>query len=137
MENHLHFLQTLLQQKSTTSIMVSVATFCLLYAPPPAGADGDPEPGTQPAIIQDMQQPHVKGSVTDKDGAIIGASLKIKGTGSGTTTDTNGNFTLSGVKPGDVIVVSYVGYVTKQLRYNGQNFLRITLAEDTKQLSEV
>src|SRR5574344_598273 len=84
-----------------------------------------------------MQQTHVKGSVTDKDGAIIGASLKIKGTGSGTTTDTNGNFTLSGVKPGDVIVVSYVGYVTKQLRYNGQNFLRITLAEDTKQLSEV
>jgi TonB-dependent SusC/RagA subfamily outer membrane receptor len=137
MENHLHFLQTLLPQRATMSIVASVGTLVLLYAPQPAEADENAEPGPQPAIVQETQQTRVKGSVTDKDGAIIGASLKIKGTGSGTTTDTNGNFTLSGVKAGDVIVVSYVGYVTKQLRYNGQNFLRITLTEDAKQLNEV
>ena len=55
----------------------------------------------------------------------------------GAITDINGNFTLSRVKQGDVIVVTYVGYVPKQLKYNGQSTLDITLEQDSKQLGEV
>jgi TonB-linked SusC/RagA family outer membrane protein len=109
----------------------------LLTCSCPAFIVAETESTTSPTASAQGQKTHVKGIVSDQDGAIIGASLKVKGSGLGAITDLKGNFELSGVKNGDIIVVSYMGYVTKQLRYSGQNFLRISLEQDNKQLGEV
>ena len=78
-----------------------------------------------------------KGVVIDKTGeTVIGASVVVKGTTNGTITDFDGNFTLSNVKNGDVIQVSFVGYITEELVWNGQA-LKVTLKDDTKTLDEV
>lgn len=79
----------------------------------------------------------VSGNVTDRSGAIIGASVIIKGTTNGTVTDLDGNFTLDNVKKGDVIQVSYIGYLNYEITYNGQSSLKIELKEDTQTLEEV
>lgn len=87
------------------------------------------------AIVQ--QNETCKGVVKDATGeAVIGASVVVKGTTNGTITDFDGNFSLSGVKVGSTIVVSYVGYQTQELKWNGST-LNIVLKEDSKTLSEV
>lgn len=78
-----------------------------------------------------------KGLVKDAAGeSIIGASVVVKGTTNGTITDFDGNFNLDGVKKGDVIVISYVGYQSQEVKWNG-NSLNVILKEDSKTLSEV
>lgn len=85
-----------------------------------------------------QQQREVKGNVSDINGeTIIGASVMLKGSTSGTITDMDGNFLLRGVNNGDVIVISYVGYVTQEIKYAGQAVLNVTLKEDTEMLDEV
>ena len=77
------------------------------------------------------------GEVKDASGeTIIGASVIVKGTTIGTVTDFNGNFALEDVKIGDVIQVSFVGYQTQEVKWNGKP-LDIVLKEDTKTLDEV
>ena len=49
----------------------------------------------------------------------------------------DGNFTLENVKKGDVIQVSYIGFVTQEITYTGQTALKIVLKEDSKALDEV
>ena len=77
------------------------------------------------------------GVVKDASGmTIIGASVMVKGTTNGTVTDFNGNFTLEGVKRGDVIRVSFVGYQAQDVKWDGTP-LTVTLKEDTQALDEV
>lgn len=74
-----------------------------------------------------------------KDGTgetVIGASVVVKGTTNGTITDFDGNFSLSGVKKGDIIQISFVGYVTQEIAWNGQP-MNVTLKDDTQTLEEV
>ena len=78
-----------------------------------------------------------KGVVKDATGeAIIGASVVVKGTTNGSITDFDGNFELSGVKNGAILQVSYVGYITQEVKYNGQS-LNVILKEDNMNLEEV
>ena len=78
-----------------------------------------------------------KGVVKDAAGeAIIGASVVVKGTTNGSITDFDGNFELSGVKNGAILQVSYVGYITQEVKYNGQS-LNVILKEDNMNLEEV
>ena len=78
-----------------------------------------------------------KGVVKDAAGeAIIGASVVVKGTTNGSITDFDGNFELSGVKNGAILQVSYVGYMTQEVKYNGQA-LNVILKEDNMNLEEV
>jgi TonB-linked SusC/RagA family outer membrane protein len=87
-------------------------------------------------------QTNVSGSVTDaKTGeALVGASVLIKGTTTGAVTDLDGNFKIS-LPAKDAaeysLVVSYLGYVRKEVTINGASFLTIKLAPDTEQLNEV
>lgn len=77
------------------------------------------------------------GVVKDSAGeTVIGASVVVKGTTNGTITGIDGDFSLSNVKKGDVIVVSFVGFTTKEVVWNGQP-LRVVLVEDSKTLEEV
>lgn len=78
-----------------------------------------------------------KGLVKDATGeSVIGASVVVKGTTNGTITDFDGNFSLDGIKKGDVIVISYVGYQTQEIKWNGSP-LNVILKEDSKTLSEI
>lgn len=79
----------------------------------------------------------VKGVVEDTLGPIAGANVVEKGTTNGTITDMDGNFTLEGVKNGDVIQISFIGYSTMEITYTGQPVGVIKLAEDTQKLDEV
>ncbi|MDR3061059.1 MAG: SusC/RagA family TonB-linked outer membrane protein, partial [Dysgonamonadaceae bacterium] len=83
------------------------------------------------------QSNQVKGKVTDEKGeAMIGASVVQKGTSNGITTDANGSFTID--VPGNAtLVISYLGYVTTEVRVNNQQTLSIRLEEDSQLLGEV
>lgn len=84
-----------------------------------------------------MQTITVKGTVVDASGEpVIGASVLMKGTTNGTITDIDGNFTLSNVKPG-VLVVSYIGYKANEQDVNGSTTVKIVLKEDSELLDEV
>lgn len=77
------------------------------------------------------------GIVKDLKGeTIIGASIVVKGTSNGTITDINGHFNLSKVKEGDIIQISFVGFITQDIKWSGEP-LNIILKEDTKALDEV
>lgn len=92
--------------------------------------------GVAEANLSVMQQSRqVSGNVKDAMGVIIGASIVEKGTTNGTITDMDGNFVLN-VQPGATLVISYVGYKTKEVKV-GNSPLDITLEEDSKVLSEV
>lgn len=88
---------------------------------------------TPPAV---QQAKKVSGVVQDAMGPVIGASVKVKGTGTGVATDFDGKFTLS-VNPGATLVVSYIGYVTKEVKVGNQTSLVINLQEDKQLLDEV
>ncbi|MDR1555827.1 MAG: TonB-dependent receptor [Tannerellaceae bacterium] len=81
----------------------------------------------------------VSGTVTDNNGEpLIGVSIVVKSTiATGTITDTDGKFSLPNVPPDAVLVVSYIGYVTREVPVNGQSVLNISLAEDVRALEEV
>ena len=79
----------------------------------------------------------VKGTIVDaSDIPIIGANVMVKGTTNGTITDLDGNFSLE-VSEGDLLEISYIGYLTQTLQVGKENTLAITLKEDSKQLEEV
>src|SRR5579863_9026811 len=79
----------------------------------------------------------IKGTVKDAKGEpLIGVNISIKGTHNGTQSDVNGNFTLQ-ANIGDVLVISYVGYVKQEITITGTAPLNISLAEDASQLQEV
>lgn len=79
----------------------------------------------------------ISGQVSDEDGnLLIGATVLVQGTTTGTTTDFEGNFTLS-VPDDAVLEVSYIGYVPQLVTVGDQSRLSITLLEDLQQLEEV
>lgn len=78
----------------------------------------------------------VEGVVSDASGPIPGANVIIKGTSTGTATDFDGNFEIA-VDNGDVLVISYLGYVTKEVAYAGQDTINVLLQEDAALLEEV
>ena len=93
------------------------------------------EASTPPAAAV-QQQKTVSGTVSDAQGPVIGATIMEKGTSNGTVTDFDGNFTLN-VKPGAVLVISYVGYLTQEVPVGNSSNFNITLREDNKALEEV
>ena len=80
----------------------------------------------------------VTGSITDAaDGEpLIGASVMVKETKAGVVTDAEGRFSTK-VSQGQTLVISYVGYITKSVKYTGQAKLDVTLSVDNSTLDEV
>ncbi|WP_287621267.1 TonB-dependent receptor [Parabacteroides sp.] len=89
-----------------------------------------------PRVGISQQEGSLKGTVSDSFGPVAGASIVVKGTTNGTVTDMNGNFVLD-VKKGDVIQVSFIGYLTQEFKYNGEPSINVSLQEDTQKLDEV
>lgn len=106
------------------TLMLALATgvsFTASATPAPAGA----------AQIESK----ATGTVVDADGGVIGATVAVKGTQLGTVTDFDGNFSVS-AKKGDILVISYVGYATQEVKFTGEP-ITVTLKEDNTLLSEV
>ena len=79
----------------------------------------------------------VHGRVVDEKGeAIIGASVLVKGTTNGTITDFNGEFDLA-VEKNSVLVVSYIGFTSLEIRPEGKKEIVVTMKENTELLEEV
>ena len=84
-----------------------------------------------------LDQSTVTGTVTDTNGVpLAGASVIVKGTTRGTTTDFDGNFSIA-AEGSAALGVSYIGYKTKEVAVNNQSNLSITLEEDSALLDEV
>lgn len=79
----------------------------------------------------------VNGSVMDQTtgGPLPGVSIVVKGTSTGTSTDFDGNYTIT-VEEGAVLQFSYIGYVSQEVQATSSN-LNIVMQEDTQQLDEV
>lgn len=85
-----------------------------------------------------QQKRTITGIVKDDRGEpIIGANIVIAGTTNGTTTDIDGNFSLSDVAENDIINISYIGYLSKEFKVAGKTDFTIMLTEDTQKLEEV
>jgi TonB-linked SusC/RagA family outer membrane protein len=84
------------------------------------------------------QSRKVTGTITDADGGspIPGATVKVKGTRTAAVTNANGNYSIS-VGNNDILVFSYVGYITQEIAVGGQATVSVKLAADNKALSEV
>jgi TonB-linked SusC/RagA family outer membrane protein len=67
---------------------------------------------------------------------VVGASVRVKGTNTGAVTDVNGDFTLA-LSPGNVIVVSYIGYQSQEVTVTGTAFITISLQPASSSLNEV
>ena len=85
-----------------------------------------------------MQSVSVKGQVLDGDGIpVIGASILEKGTTNGVITDIDGNYSLNVSSKNAVIVISYIGYKTMELKASDSSLSKVILKEDTEVLDEV
>lgn len=91
---------------------------------------------TSPTEIT-QQAMQVDGLVLDAMGEpIIGASVVVKGTTNGVVTDLDGKFQIPNVKKGSTITISYIGYATQNIVWNGSP-IKVTLKEDNALLEEV
>src|SRR5690625_2621121 len=80
----------------------------------------------------------VSGKVTDQDGEpLIGVNVIVKGTNQGTATDFDGEFILSNVEDDATLVISYIGYQTREIKVEGRSNIDIVLTEDSQVIDEV
>ena len=84
-----------------------------------------------------MAQSIIKGTVNDENGEpVIGATVKVKETQKGTITDFDGNYSIEAASNA-TLVLSYVGYVTQEVKVGGKSTLNITMKEDNTTLNDV
>ena len=102
----------------------------LSYSPETYAASGE----NMPMAVQQAKK--ITGTVSDAMGPIVGATVKVKGTQNATVTDTDGNFTLNAPQ-GATLEISYIGYVTLNMKVGAQSNYRIELKEDNNDLQEV
>lgn len=80
----------------------------------------------------------VSGTVKDKNGAIVGASVVVKGTSVGTSTDLAGAFSVAVPGSQGVLEISYIGYVTREVAVSkATTALDIVLEEDAQTMDDV
>lgn len=90
------------------------------------------------AFNDSVEEKNIKGQVVSASDntPLIGVSVLIKGTGNGTITDFDGNYSIN-VKKGQTLVFSYIGYIEQNIVVSDQSEINISLKEDTEMLDEV
>ena len=88
------------------------------------------------AVEAVQQAKKITGIVRDAMGPVIGANVLIKGTTKGVITDIDGNFSID-VEPGVTLVISFIGYSSKEIVVGAENHYEVSLSEDTEMLEEV
>ena len=92
--------------------------------------------GAAPLSAQQAKQP-VSGTVTDESGEpLVGVTVMVKNTTTGTTTDAQGHFQLS-VEPGATLVFSYLGYNTQEIAVGNKTSLKVALQDNSQNIDEV
>lgn len=88
--------------------------------------------------LQSIQQAkQISGKVVDaQNEPLIGVSIQVKGTTTGTVTDFDGNYSIQAAT-GTILVFSYVGYITQEITVGNQSVVQVTLNDDSKALDEV
>jgi TonB-linked SusC/RagA family outer membrane protein len=87
---------------------------------------------------QSLQRIIVRGMVTDeKGGPLSGVNIKLKGTTAGTITDQNGNYSFNVPNGAAILVFSFIGYATKEIKIDGKSTINVTLTEENANLTEV
>lgn len=87
------------------------------------------------ALAQAIQ---VKGIVYDGNGETMpGVNVHVKGAASGTITDVNGNYTVSVPNSNSILVFSFIGYTTQEIKVGNRTNINVTLKDDLQQLDEV
>lgn len=100
--------------------------------------NGGTEPQTTSTPAEEAVAVTVRGRVTDDKGmGLPGANVLIKGTTTGTVTDTDGAYSLSVPTGTETLVISFIGYTSKEVALGGRTTLDVQLASDDKSLSEV
>lgn len=84
----------------------------------------------------EQSEKRITGTVMDAFGPVAGANVIVKGTTNGTMTDMEGKFSLE-VPEGATLEISYIGYVTQQIKVGNETTLNIILKEDSQALDEV
>ena len=88
-------------------------------------------------VVNKIDQNTITGMITDENGeGLPGASIIIKGTNNGTTTDISGNYKLN-VTDDAVLVVSFVGYMIQEIPVAGRTTIDLKMEPDTESLDEV
>ena len=127
-----------LSSRTTLAACCLVAAFSSsAYALPSVYAKNGTAVQETEAILQ-ASASSVKGVVIDSktNEPLIGCTVKIKGSRSGVITDVNGEFSIRAQK-GDILEISYIGYVSKDVEVGNVKVLSITLQEESEQLGEV
>ncbi|WP_136464767.1 TonB-dependent receptor [Flagellimonas onchidii] len=89
-------------------------------------------------VVEAPIQQQITGTVVDSNGQPLpGASIVEKGTTNGTQSDFDGNFQLNVASENAVLIISYIGFSTKEIDVNGQSTINVTLQEDAANLDEV
>ena len=84
------------------------------------------------------QRISISGNVKDKNGdPLIGVTVQVKGTNSGTITDFDGNYLLPNVSKKSILAFSYIGMVTQEIEVNGKSSINVVLRDDSELLEEV
>ena len=83
-----------------------------------------------------LSQVTISGTVSDEQGPIPGANILIQGTTTGVTTDFDGNFNIE-ASPNDILIVSYLGYATQNIKVGNRTTINVNLLADQQQLDEV
>ena len=85
-----------------------------------------------------QQQKSISGKVTDSSGGSLpGVSVVVKGTTSGTITDSNGNYSLSNVSSNSTLQFSFVGMKLQEIKFGSQTSINVVLVEETIGIDEV
>ena len=80
----------------------------------------------------------VSGNVTDENEMpLLGVNVIIKGEARGTTTDFDGNYSVTDVESGDILVFSYLGFQTQEVTVGDQRTINVVLETDEQSLDEV
>lgn len=89
-------------------------------------------------IEQQQKKQLLQGLVKDEQGnPIIGASIQLKGTGTGVITDLDGLFQIQIVGKNTILVISYIGLITQEIKVGDRLSVTVQLKEDAKALEEV
>ncbi|MDR2914499.1 MAG: von Willebrand factor type A domain-containing protein [Tannerella sp.] len=79
---------------------------------------------------------NITGVVSDYNGPVLGANVIIEGTSNGVITDINGKYSITAQK-GNVLIFSYIGYITQRITITDKTVINVILQEDTQTLDEM
>lgn len=94
--------------------------------------------GNTSITLKTVERKNIRGTVTDKDGVpLIGATVILQGTSTGTTVDFDGNFRLNAIPSNGTLLFSFMGMKTLEVPVAGQTDMQVTLEEENVAMDEV